>query len=127
MGIQFWILLVFFLFVLIILIRVWKRYYNQFSTDCRLIDNIGYGDNLEQLKSVIRDGANINGTDENGITPLMMAVRHNRLDVVKYLVYCGANINMKNKDGENVFDIARKHDCNEILEYLSSYKNKSAY
>jgi len=61
--------------------------------------------NLEAVKASIRTGVNpdtpcpYNDLDSNiaqGDTPLMIAVKHNQLDVVQELIRSGANVNMKN-------------------------------
>lgn len=126
-GIGFFLVVMgFLLFVyLFVVIKSSRRYMKQFQKDCRLIDCIDYGDTLEQIKAVIRDGANINGADENGDTPLMGAARNNRHDLIEFLINAGANICHKNKKGETVMDIVKENNLCKIEEYLNKVKDSS--
>ena len=49
--------------------------------------------NLSYLEKMIQKGANINGVDENEITPLHMATLKNNLQLVTWLLNKGANVN----------------------------------
>ncbi|CAL8124246.1 unnamed protein product [Orchesella dallaii] len=65
--------------------------------------------NLAALKHFLLRGHNVNGTDEEGFTPLHLAVKlfeTNAHEVVVLLVEHGADVNAINKDGETPLDIA---------------------
>ena len=62
-----------------------------------LIDAARYGD-LETVKLLIENGADINAKDEDGYTVLMHASFNGYLEIVKYLIEKGANVN-EDKDG----------------------------
>jgi uncharacterized protein len=47
---------------------------------------------LEAAKMLLAAKADINHTDANGITPLIMAIVNNRVDVARYLIEQGADI-----------------------------------
>ena len=46
--------------------------------------------------------SDLNCTDQNGNTPLYIAVSNNNLQYVKYLLGLGANINLQNENGNTV-------------------------
>ena len=52
-------------------------------------------------------GANPNGTDTYGTTPLMMAAGYGYTDIVKILLGRGANPRLATKDGVTAIDLAR--------------------
>jgi ankyrin repeat protein len=52
-------------------------------------------------------GANPNGTDTNGTTPLMMAAGYGYTDIVKILLARGANPRLATNDGISAIDLAR--------------------
>jgi len=58
---------------------------------------------------LIKDGADPNTTDENGVTALMLAASNPRGDnghLVNILVLRGANVNTKDKEGQTAFKLA---------------------
>jgi ankyrin repeat protein len=55
--------------------------------------------NLDFLKSLLQDGADINAVDKWGNTPLHSVVKHYK-HVVKFLLDSGASVNARNKDGQ---------------------------
>jgi ankyrin repeat protein len=59
-----------------------------------------YGKELWEAQSLIRRGADVNGPDEKGETPLMIGcAMKGRPDVVEYLIEKGALIEQKDKEG----------------------------
>jgi ankyrin repeat protein len=73
---------------------------------------------------LIKQGVDINATDEWGSTPLLAAVYHDfwchpglSLELVKALVNAGANVNARNNEGETALKKAERED---IREYLRS-------
>ena len=43
---------------------------------------------------LVAAGADLNQTDPNGITPLLMAITNNHMDVARFLIDQGAEINV---------------------------------
>jgi len=61
---------------------------------------------LEIVRNLIRHGANVNGSDADGRTPLMMAVMHNWEDVVGALLAAKAKVDSRDGEGRTVADYA---------------------
>ncbi len=57
--------------------------------------------------ALLDGGANPNGTDTNGTTPLMMAAGYGYTDIVKILLARGANPRLATRDGITAIDLAR--------------------
>ena len=90
-------------------------YISRFNT--RAADG-GY---LDIVQTLHQHGADVNrGDDCYGNTPLYMAAKHGRLDVVKYLVQQGrADINIKNKEGETPVEVVKSAEvANFFMEFL---------
>lgn len=59
--------------------------------------------------NMIKGGANLNITDENGNTALAYAIRHGLRDVALKLIEKGADIDIKNKNGDTLLVQAINH------------------
>lgn len=100
----------------------------------------------EPIKILVAAGAEINGTNNNGDTPLMTAALTNKnLAVVQALVEAGADVNASDLKGTNALMAAAGNNPNEkipvfllqsganvdntriILKYAESNKNKKVY
>lgn len=77
----------------------------------------------EKMEDLIQSGAHINVQNEQGNTPLIIAVIHNRPKVVKTLLEMGADTSIKNNAGNTALDIAHDMGYQEIANMLleSSY------
>ena len=82
------------------------------------------------IKQLLADGANINYQDEeNGYTPLIIAVQHNATEVVKCLLLQGADPTLTTKDGKCVFDFVANEDVLALLmstDAISSIEGKDS-
>ena len=63
--------------------------------------------NWSQVDLLLRKGANIEATQDEGTTPLQLAAILGHVDMVKHLVARGANINAANDRGGTVLFMAR--------------------
>jgi ankyrin repeat protein len=81
------------------------------STFCKLIAK---GD-IDAVKSMIAAGADINQKSV-GMTPLMYAARHNRVEIVNLLISKGANLKVKSNRGYSALDYA------EMSKAVDAYK-----
>lgn len=60
--------------------------------------------NLDKVKVLIKQRADINAENNNGKSVLMFASEKAYLDIFKYLVEKGADINAKDNDNRTVLD-----------------------
>ena len=77
---------------------------------------------VDDMKSLVKNGAEVNAKNKNGETPLHIAAKFNHnVDVLKSLVKNGAEVNAKNKNGETPLHWAAAFNSEvEIVEYLIS-------
>jgi len=105
--------------------------YNSYSKSDLLEALWGYcgsGD-VDDVAAILKAGANINATDDDGYSGLMHAAYSGYPDVVELLVKKNADKNIKSKDGENqtALDIAKvnleedenNEDLKKIITLLS--------
>jgi ankyrin repeat protein len=76
-----------------------------------------YGD-AESVKILVKAGANVNGADTGGITPLMYACKSDYLDVVKALLDAGANPKSTAIDGNTALTYAAAWSELPMVEML---------
>ncbi len=81
----------------------------------------------ENIKLLLKHGADVNAKDSDGETALFKAVMLTKeskkvLETIKILVNHGANVNVKNSDGDNVLAsvclASEKKDILEIVKYF---------
>jgi ankyrin repeat protein len=70
---------------------------------------------------LIKNGAELNSTDDAGETPLHYAVRNKSLQLVKLLIEHKAPANIKNTDGLTPKDLAVKNNDTRILKYFTEH------
>lgn len=71
---------------------------------------------IERIEKLLDDGANINGPNESGQTPLITAVQNQRGRIVKYLLDRGADINIKHGVYKySAIDVATTAESVEVL------------
>ena len=87
--------------------------------DSDLLDSAKYG-NANRVKSLIKQGANVNAKDENGWTALMWASMLGHFEIVKILVENGADINVRDKNGFTALTEATRGEYVEVAKYLKS-------
>ena len=64
---------------------------------------------LSVIQSLLKAGAQLNITDENGQTPLMMAAKNGQTQIMDLLISAGADKNMKDKAGKTAADLYAQH------------------
>lgn len=73
---------------------------------------------LDEIKNLLKQGADINVTDGNGNTLLIIASLKGHMQLVKVLVDAGADINRQNINGVTAFIIASLAEHRDIANYL---------
>ena len=89
----------------------------RFKVRERLIASSKNGE-YAQVKELIKQGADVNGFDYKGFSPLIRAALNNHYEIVKYLVNHGANVNFKNNAGYTALHKASYRGYPKIVEYL---------
>jgi hypothetical protein len=56
-----------------------------------------YNNNIYQVEKTLSLGADVNTSDENGITVLMWACWHGNTDIARLLIEHGADVNRQDK------------------------------
>jgi len=71
---------------------------------------------------LIKAGADVNAKDQNGITPLQIAIIESKFEIAKLLVEAGADVNAKDQNGITPLNIAKIHDpdYNQLTDILAS-------
>jgi ankyrin repeat protein len=73
---------------------------------------------LERVKQLLKEGANISAKNNVQQSALYVAVRGNQFAIVKYLVEQGAEINAREKDGWSILHRAVATNNLSIVQYL---------
>lgn len=74
--------------------------------------------NRKELQEILEYGVNVNIHDENGDSPLIIAIDHKEKNIVKLLLKFGADINFANFDGQTPLMIAYINNARDIANYL---------
>ena len=74
--------------------------------------------NTELLNIFINEGANIETTNNNGCTPLLVAVKNNYIELVNLLLEKGANIEATNNYGYTPLAVAVENNNSELVDLL---------
>ena len=77
---------------------------------------ISKGD-IEVVKKFIEYGVDVN-EKSNGMTPLMVAARYNRVEIIKILLSSGANVKTKDEKGFTALNHAELSHANEAVQFL---------
>jgi hypothetical protein len=79
---------------------------------------------LEKVKLLLKEGADINTKNKYGWTPLMIACEKDNKEMVKLLLEKGADVKAKNINGKSALVIAYYYGHQEIVKLLKSYGAK---
>ncbi len=72
--------------------------------------------NLEELESLVREGADINVQNDKGMTPLMYVANGGYGEMVKLLLDFGADKEVENFDGHKALDLAILPEITTLLK-----------
>ena len=73
---------------------------------------------IDNVRKLIKNNANINARDDQGATPLIWAAAYGKAEVVKYLVSRGAALDSTTKDGITALMIAVEYGEKEVVSVL---------
>ncbi|MFP3024204.1 MAG: ankyrin repeat domain-containing protein, partial [Wolbachia sp.] len=79
--------------------------------------------NLDKVKDLIIQGANLEAKDINGNTALHNACSNGYLKVVEYLIDKGASFKAKNKDGKTPLDLAIQEGRTDIVQAIEQIRS----
>ena len=83
-----------------------------------IFNRMNLGD-IDVAKFIIKEGADVDIQDTEGITPLMVASVQNHIEMVKLLLESGANVNMEDNNGTNAYTFGKKYK--EVTKLLVAY------
>ena len=72
----------------------------------------------DQVRSLIRQGVDVNASDSYGFTPLMWAAYEGQTDTAEILLKAGAHVTMTNRDGDNALMIASDKGHLDMVKLL---------
>ena len=87
-----------------------------------LATGLGWSMKPELVRLLLEKGASPKTADNEGVTPLMLAVERGNLEVVQLLVQKGADPKARSKAGKTALDLAKDASNAELVKYLQSLK-----
>jgi uncharacterized protein len=93
-----------------------KQEFLMYNTPSPLDIAISKGD-IESVKKFIEYGVDVNELS-NGLSPLMLAARYNKVEIMKILIANGALINAKNENGLTALKYAELSNAKEAFLFL---------
>jgi ankyrin repeat protein len=93
-----------------------KQEFLTYNTPSPLDIAISKGD-IESVKKFIEYGVDVNELS-NGLSPLMLAARYNKVEIMKILIANGARINAKSENGLTALKYAKLSNATEAFLYL---------
>lgn len=105
--------------ILIVLLSILS--FNIYSMDINkeifnaILHHAAQGNNIEEIKSLIKASPNVNSKDEDGETALHCAAYFGFEDIITLLISRGANVNAKNNEGKTPLFKATFHSVIELL------------
>lgn len=76
---------------------------------------------IESVKKYIKYGENVNKLSR-GMSPLMLAARFNKFEIIKILLASGANPTLENEKGFKALNYAQYAKANESIAILKGLK-----
>jgi len=88
------------------------------SIDAGPIHDAAKQGNVEEIKVLLDNGADVNAEAITGSTPLHLAAEEGHESVVQVLLENGADLNIQDNDGDTPAALARKNGHREVLQVM---------
>lgn len=75
-------------------------------------------DAKQKVRCLLKAGANLKGTNQNGFDALMLAASWGKLDVAEYLVNAGLSVSNRTPDGESALMWAAEAGQTKVVSFL---------
>jgi len=82
------------------------------------LHSVAAWNNLDEVKRTISRGADVNGRNNRGQTPLHMAASRGHKEMVEILIENGADINATDNNGRTPLHVAVSHNHKDVSELL---------
>ena len=73
---------------------------------------------VQDIKKLMKEGADVNAVDDNGYSPLIQATENNFMDIVSILLEAGADVNIVDKYGDTALIHATENGYDGCLKLL---------
>jgi len=87
-----------------------------------IFDSVRTGTINDVMYFFEKKNVDINNKNENGETPLFLAVQYGKIDIFKTLVKAGADVNIKTYDGRSILGTAEYNGYAEIVKIITNGK-----
>lgn len=102
----------------------WAKYNGKFKADALFRD--ADGGYLEEVKSIVAGGGDVNWQREDGRTPLMSAAAAGHADIVAFMLEKGANPGLRDSHGKTAMDHARAAGAMDVARMLQTAMQPAA-
>ena len=99
----------------------WAKYNGKFKADALFRD--ADGGYLDEIKSIVQGGGDLNWQREDGRTPLMSAAAAGHADIVAYMLSQGADATLRDQYGKTAQDLARAAGAMDVVRLLGQGAN----
>jgi ankyrin repeat protein len=89
-----------------------------YEATAHLMNALQFGGNLEAIKSLLEQGADVNAHDNDGSHALQLAAKRGDLEIVRLLLVNGADVNATNSSGYTALDSATYRGFVDIAKIL---------
>jgi len=73
---------------------------------------------VEALSEVVNAGGDVNAQNKLGQTPLMVAIKKRRIEILEYLISLGADLSLTDKDGRSAIDYLFEQKLKNVIESI---------
>lgn len=94
----------------------WAKYNGKFKADALFRDASG-GD-LDEVKSIVQGGGDVNWQREDGRTPLISAAASGHANIVQFMLSQGADPTLRDRNGKTALDVAREAGARDVVKLL---------